>query len=176
MSGSAITVNRAPVLTLWATVVAQRLGCKEDLALTLGKAVAGLTAQSKGQRLGIYKKRSEAEKEAQREKEKGGDYFVPVCGRRIPVRETDDGPRALAKDKPIDPDSVRRYLDKAFGDELDKVRDAMTELAKAYKKDDLDQQAFDLYADFRPAVASGQKGWGQKGELDLKRIRSLGKK
>lgn len=47
-----VTINRAPVLTLWAAVVAERLGFERDEALTLGKAVAGLTAQSKGQRLG----------------------------------------------------------------------------------------------------------------------------
>lgn len=42
-----VTINRAPVLTLWAAVVAERLGFDHDEALTLGKAVAGLTAQSK---------------------------------------------------------------------------------------------------------------------------------
>ncbi len=41
-----ISINRAPVLTLWAAVVAQRLGFSEDEALTLGKAVAGLNAQA----------------------------------------------------------------------------------------------------------------------------------
>ncbi len=49
-----VTVNPAPVLTLWAAVVAECLGFDHDEALTLGKAVAGLTAQSKGQRLGIF--------------------------------------------------------------------------------------------------------------------------
>jgi hypothetical protein len=49
-----ISINRAPVLTLWAAVVAERLGFEHDEALTLGKAVPGLTAQSKGQRLGIF--------------------------------------------------------------------------------------------------------------------------
>ena len=49
-----LSINRAPVLTLWAAVVAERLGFERDEALTLGKAVAGLTAQSKGQRLGIF--------------------------------------------------------------------------------------------------------------------------
>ena len=43
-----ILINRAPVLTLWATIVAERLGFDQDEALSLGKAVAGLTAQSKG--------------------------------------------------------------------------------------------------------------------------------
>jgi hypothetical protein len=48
-----ITINRAPVLTLWVTVVAERLGFEHDEALTLGKAVAGVSAQAKGRRLGI---------------------------------------------------------------------------------------------------------------------------
>lgn len=55
-----VTINRAPVLTLWAAVVAERLGFDPDEALTLGKAVAGLTAQSKGQRLGIFTPSPEA--------------------------------------------------------------------------------------------------------------------
>jgi hypothetical protein len=43
-----IRINRAPVLTLWAAVVAERLGFDHDTALTLGRAVAGLNAYSKG--------------------------------------------------------------------------------------------------------------------------------
>lgn len=49
-----VEINRAPVLTLWATVVAQRLGFDRDEALTIGKAVAGQTAHRKGTKLGIY--------------------------------------------------------------------------------------------------------------------------
>ena len=43
------------VLALWAAVVAERFGFNWKEALSLGKAVAGLTAQSKGRRLGIFK-------------------------------------------------------------------------------------------------------------------------
>jgi hypothetical protein len=39
-----IYINHAPVLTLWAAVVAERLGFSRDEALTLGRAVAGLNA------------------------------------------------------------------------------------------------------------------------------------
>jgi hypothetical protein len=49
-----ISINRAPVLTLWSAVVAQRLGFAADDALTLGKAVAGVNAQAKGRRLGSF--------------------------------------------------------------------------------------------------------------------------
>ena len=65
-----LSINRAPVLTLWASVVAQRLGFDEDEALTLAKAVAGLNAQAKGRRLGIFKPHEEKAKKA-REKERG---------------------------------------------------------------------------------------------------------
>ena len=53
MTTPKITINRAPVLTLWGTVVAERLSYDHDTALTLGKAVAGLNAQSKARRLEI---------------------------------------------------------------------------------------------------------------------------
>jgi hypothetical protein len=43
-----VMVNRAPVLTLWAAVVAEVLGFEHDEALTLGRAVASLNAYSKG--------------------------------------------------------------------------------------------------------------------------------
>jgi hypothetical protein len=36
-----ISINRAPVLTLWAAVVAERLGFDRATALTLGQAAAG---------------------------------------------------------------------------------------------------------------------------------------
>jgi len=39
MPSKTISINRAPVLTLWAAVVAQRLGFDEDEALTLGNGV-----------------------------------------------------------------------------------------------------------------------------------------
>ena len=41
-------------MTLWAAVVAARLGFDEDEALSLGKAVAGLNAQAKGRRRGSF--------------------------------------------------------------------------------------------------------------------------
>jgi hypothetical protein len=57
-----IQINRAPVLTLWAAVVAERLGYDHDAALTFGKAVAGPNAQAKARRLGIVKPATEGAK------------------------------------------------------------------------------------------------------------------
>ena len=67
-----VSINRAPVLTLWAAVVAQRHGFDEDEALTLGKALAGLNAQAKGRRLGIFKPHEEKAKKAGRRSKASG--------------------------------------------------------------------------------------------------------
>ena len=53
-SKSGIWVNRAPVLTLWVAVVAQRQGFSRDSGLSFGKSISGLLAQSKGRRIGVF--------------------------------------------------------------------------------------------------------------------------
>src|ERR1700752_2766957 len=94
MTIKTISINRAPVLTLWAAVVAERLGFNEDEALTLGKALAGLNAQSKGRRLGIFKPHEEKPKKA-REKERGEAFSIALFGRSLPAKNTDEGIRAV---------------------------------------------------------------------------------
>ncbi len=175
MSATAISINRAPVLTLWAAVVAQRLGFKWDEALTLGKAVAGLNAQAKGRRLGIFKPQEKPIQQA-REQKPDSTFLVEVCGRTVPAVNTSDGVRAASKGKPISPGSVERYLEGKFGKDLDRVRKAMQEVAKKYKPKELAQVAYPLYEQFRPAIPSGQGGWGAAGELDLTRLASLAKR
>jgi hypothetical protein len=175
MANKLVKINRAPVLTLWASVVAERLGHDRDAALTLGKALSGLNAQSKGKRLGIFSETVEkpaGEKKAARPKE---HMLVPLLGRAVPALRTKEGLRAVAKDETIDPQSIQRYLRVKFGEDLDDVRAAMEALAKSYKPEKLDAEAFALYEKFRPTVPEGTKGWGAKGDLDLNKIRSLAK-
>jgi hypothetical protein len=167
-----ILINRAPVLTLWATTVAERLGFDQNEALSLGKAVAGLTAQSKGRRLGIYKPASQEVKKA-RAKKRGEEFFVEICGRQVPAINTTDGVRAVAKNQPIEATSVERYLESKFGESLGTARSAMRDLAKAFRPEQLATNAFSLYEEFRPTIPEGAKGWGAKGNLDIDRIRSL---
>lgn len=95
MATRTITANRAPVLTLWATVVAERLGFNHEEALTLGRALAGLNAQSKGRRLGIFKPQEEKTRKA-RQKEHGEQFLVDLCGRGVPAMSTPEGIRAMA--------------------------------------------------------------------------------
>jgi hypothetical protein len=167
-----ISINRAPVLTLWATVVAQRLGFAEDEALTLGQAVAGLNAQAKGRKLGIFKPDEEKTKKA-REKESGERFLVELCGRAVPAMRTDDGIRAVRGGKPTSPASVCRYLEGRFGDDLPAVRKAMTRLARAYRPRELARGAYALYERFRPAIPAGKRGWGARGTLDMALIERM---
>ena len=169
-----VAINRAPVLTLWATVVAERLGYDRDAALTLGKCLAGLNAQAKGRRLGIYGPPKAAERGGVPKKVGlGEEFWIELCGRPLPAKNTEDGVRAVIKDKPIKPEQVARYLDQKFGDDFDRVRQAMAALAEAYDPEDLNSDAYGLYERFRPKIPAGVRGWGAKGDLDLDLIRSL---
>jgi hypothetical protein len=167
-----ILINRAPVLTLWATTVAERLGFDRDEALSLGKAVAGLTAQSKGRRLGIYKPVPQEVKKA-RARKRGEEFFIEICGRAVPAVNTTDGVRAVIKNKPIEASGVERYLESKFGESLGAAHAAMRDLAKAFRPEQLMKNSFMLYEKFRPAIPEGVIGWGAKGNLDIDRIRSL---
>ena len=170
MPSDTVLINRAPVLTLWSAVVAQRMGFKWDEALSLGKALAGLTAQSKGRRLGIY---AASEKKDIREKKHGEDFYVGLLGRSIPAQNTPEGIRAVNKERVVTTESVQRYLKGKFGENLDRVTGAMKKLAKANTPKELEASGFKLYEKFRPAIPGGKKGWGAKGELSLATIEKL---
>jgi hypothetical protein len=167
-----VTVNRAPVLTLWAAVVAMRLGFDRDEALTMGRVVAGLNAYAKGKALGIFKPAPEAVQRERQRLRPGAQMHVDLLHRAVPVVHTDEGLRALSKDKPVSPDSVQRYLDGKFGDALADVEGAMATLAHSLAPDELAHRAYDLYEVFRPAVPAGTKGWGAPGTLDTAQIRA----
>ena len=176
MAVKKIKINRAPVLTLWAAIVAERLGYDRKESLTFGKAVAGLNAQSKGRRLGIYEEKKDAGEEKEKKDEKQAKLeFIEILGRGVPAIRTAQGLRAAIKGEQIEAEAVQKYLMQKFGDDLDEVRMAMEVLAKAYPKKQLESEGFSLYEKFRPKIPEGTKGWGAKGDLDLDFIRSLAK-
>jgi hypothetical protein len=165
-----VTINRAPVLTLWAAVVAERLGLDRDEALTMGKALSGLTAHARGVRLGIYEPTPETVSDKRKALQQGEEISIDLMGRAIPAVHTEDGLRAVSRGKPIKPAEVDRYLASKFGDDLDDVRQAMTVLAESMPAAELARQAFRLYEGFRPEVKAGTAGWGAEGELDLAKL------
>jgi hypothetical protein len=170
-----IIINRAPVLTLWASVVARRLGFGRDEALTLGRAVAGLNTHSRGVSVGLLKPSPKAIKDGTRKFKAGKRVQVDLLQRAVPVVRTAKGLRALSRDRPIAPDTVEQYLEIKFGDALKLVRMSMKRLARSMSAPDIAQQADALYEKFRPRVSTSVPGWAAEGKLDLGRLDRLGK-
>jgi hypothetical protein len=163
-----IRVNRAPVLTLWAAVVAERLGHPPDTALSLASAVAGTAARAKARRLGIAEDRDRTADAAPMKPQ----ATTRLLGRDIPLTHDDDGVvlADAGNGKPAPAAPAAAYVAKAFGSMLGGVRAAMTALANRMDPEDLNRVGFRLYEYFRPEVPADAKGWGAKGELHLDRI------
>ena len=97
---------------------------------------------------------------------------MDLLGRAVPVVRTPDGLRAVSTGKPGSAASIEEYLNSKFGARLEEARAAMAELAAAQEPVDLNRRGFRLYVRFRPSVPKGESGWGAKGELDLRKVRS----
>jgi hypothetical protein len=162
-----IKVNRAPVLTLWAAVVAERLGHPPDTAYSLASHIAGTAARAKARRLGIAEEgEGPREKAGLRQRE-----AVHLLGRDVAMTHDEDGVvLADAGDgRPAPAAPPQAYVAKAFGKRLDEARDAMRDLAASLAPEELNRVGFRLYEHFRPDVPADAKGWGTKGELHLER-------
>jgi len=168
-----IMINRAPVLTLWASVVAECLGFEHNEALTFGRVVAGLNAYSKGVVLGLFQPSPKKVEEQRKKIQTKETVKIDLLHRAVPVIQTEAGLRAISKDNPIKPESVQKYLESKFGNSLDDVYKTMMELAKSLSYTDLTEGTYELYEKFRPSIPRGKKGWGAKGELDLESIRKM---
>lgn len=175
--GERIQINRAPVLTLWVAVVAEREGYSFEEGLSFGKAIAGILAQSKGRRLGVYEDKDQQDRKRKMKQQQKEKQKFDVFGMKIAGQTTKEGTRlALQNNKPISPASVESYLRKAFGPYYDQAIEAMRALAKSYPPDKLGSEAYSLYEKIRPQVPGGMKGWGAKGYFDLNLLRQLHEK
>ena len=146
-----LEVNRAPVLTLWAAMVAERLGHPADTALTLGRAVAGFAARVKARNIGREERKADRDADTPRPRSDHVTAPVFLLGKTVRLLPTTDGElRAADGEQPADPVAVQRYLSKAFGDHLGEVRQAMDELASRYEPAELNRIGFRLYEKFRP--------------------------
>ena len=161
-----ITINRAPVLTLWAAVVAERLGFDRATSLTLGQAVAAKSAYAKGVSLGIIEPKPELVREGAEHLGEGQQLFVGLLGKPVPVVQTSDGVRAVAKGRPGNPAQIEKYFAGKFGDRLDEAWRAMAELAAVHERVDLMRRGFRLYEAFRPGVPAGEFGLGCQGRAE----------
>jgi len=171
---SEILVNRSPVLTLWATVVAQKIYPELSLteALTFGSATAARTARSKGTKLGIYsKEKDEARAEAfSSDKDATEEKTYSLLGFHIDALQTPEGIRALANGGQIqNPQKTWSHLKKRFGDGLGYILQEMHCAADAAGVH-LKSSAYDYYVHIRPDIPQGTKGWGAHGVLETSKL------
>jgi hypothetical protein len=127
-----VLINRAPVLTLWVAVVAEREGYTFEEGLSFGKFISGLFARTKGKRIGIFD--DEMESEVQKAAEKGGSKNqkkrkleeverFEVFGMKLPGKRLENGFHpAVQNGKPIYPNVVNAYLHRASGVDFDPVK------------------------------------------------------
>jgi hypothetical protein len=185
-------INRAPVLTLWASVVAERLGHPRATALTLGKAVGGTTARLKVRIIGREEwvgGRGELGPTLNLDIPRQPKAYVTaqvfLLGKTIRLLPDAGGElRAALRTLPTrdgvvadeyvaaDPAEVERYLAKAFGDHLAEVRTAMEVLAARYEPVELNRIGSRLYEKFRPNVLHGNEGRRAKAVLEVGKILS----
>ncbi|SCV72642.1 BQ2448_4179 [Microbotryum intermedium] len=154
--------NRAPVMTAWATVVAERLGFRRQEALSIAQVYTDMNATSKGVSLGLMK-------ESALDLHIGSSQpFVDLMGRKVPVLSTATGEwRAITKGVVADPQKAYAYVQRAFRQQMGAIvggfifQGAMRLLADSYEPTELNNKGYSLYIEFRPEV----KEWGEKAEL-----------
>lgn len=175
VSQDAITINRAPVLELWAASVAHFMFPSMSWAtcLSVGGAISTITAISKGRAIGKMDKPdpgiAEEKRLKQREAQANLDD-IEVMGFHLHIK---DG-NAMVGDKPKK--SNEDVLMKKYGPQnYERAKDAFAAALTTWqgREDELDKEAFHMYEDMRPNVPAGQKGWGRKGQLSLATIESV---
>ncbi|KAJ7498834.1 hypothetical protein FB451DRAFT_1358267 [Mycena latifolia] len=159
-------VNRAPLMTAWCTLVAERLGFQREEALSIASVFTELNAISKGVSMGIYKQGTERAMEAS----KGGSQpYVELMGRR-PLFQTQTSQwRALSNGTAVQPSTAFSYISRALRQTTPHIIGALRLLVESFTPQEINAKAWGLYAEFRPEV----KGWGERAEVKCETILDL---
>jgi hypothetical protein len=183
-------VSRTSLLTLWASVVAERLGHQRMTALTLAKAVAGTAARLKVRVIGREQWVSSREEmgpalglDLPRLHRKPAMAHVVLLGKTIPLLTDTSGQlRAALRTLPTrdggvadeyvaaDPAEVERYLIKTFGPHLADVTTAMEVLVARYEPMELNRIGFQLYGKFQPSGPHDHESRRGKVALEIENI------
>ena len=175
--GEVVVINRAPVLELWASCVAQFLhpSVPWKTCLSAGGAVATITAISKGRSIGKIEKPDPGEAEEKKLKrkekaEKEGLEELEVMSFKLSL-DKDGSAMVGGKPKKAGEEALRKKY--GGSEQYEKVKRVFLETLETWKgeEDELDGRAFGFYEDFRPSVVPGQQGWRRKGQLRLETVK-----
>ncbi|KAJ8086717.1 hypothetical protein PM082_005540 [Marasmius tenuissimus] len=140
-----VVINRAPLMTLWATMVAERMGFKREEALTIEK---GLDATSGGTQ-----------------------PYVDFIGRSPLYQTQDEEWRALLHSTPAKPSAAFGYISRSFRQTTPHVAGSLRLLADSYSPNEINGKAWSLYVKFRPDVNE----WGKRSKVECSDILNLRK-
>lgn len=194
LQGRYAVVNRAPVMTAWATILLERLNFSRTEALSLAHCYVNYTSTMRGISLGII---PAAEKERAVHIVGPNQPHFELMGVKIPVMQMQDGSyRGISAGEVVQPDKAFNYMRRSMAQTLSSVMGALTLLADSfmepiplqdvdgkveegkqeaqealgYGADYLNSRGYELYAEFRPST-SGE--WGKKGRLWYDKILAL---
>jgi hypothetical protein len=149
------TLNRFPLLGLWAEEAAHRIGYRREEAESLGHAYAVFYAIRKNR---LEHPAAKPEKPAAAERRKG--EHLRFGGDDLEVTYDEDGKMRgrVGGDKPQTPASYRASIVKKFPPGYyDKLKEAFGRLLKAYKPSVLDSRViYNLYDEWKKACAVGR--------------------
>jgi hypothetical protein len=166
-----IHINRSPVLTLWAAIVAEKIAnVTFTEAISLGGALVSLIAKGKGVSLGIFSDADGGNSSAQAI---GADREFDLLGTRIKANSTSAGIRGIGESgEEVDPFRTWNLLQRRFGQSLGYVYRTLCAAAEA-AGDSLPETAYQFYMHIRPQVPCGAKGWGAHGYLEMHKVSSF---
>ncbi|KAE9410642.1 hypothetical protein BT96DRAFT_984149 [Gymnopus androsaceus JB14] len=151
-------VNRAPLMTAWSTIVAERMGFEREEALSIASSYTEMNAIAKGVSLGIYKDGKQKGLEAV----KGGTQpYVDIMGRRPLYQIHNDRWRALHSGAPTHPNTAFSYISRSLRQTMPFIIGALRLLANSFSPQEINEKGWGLYTQFRPAV----EGWGNRSEV-----------
>ncbi|KAL4076062.1 hypothetical protein J3A83DRAFT_4089915 [Scleroderma citrinum] len=161
-------VNRAPLMTAWAMIVAERLGFQREEALSIASVYTEMNAVTKGVSLGLIDESRKKEIETLPE---GKQPYVDLMGRRPLYQTRSSKWLALSGGSPALPSTAFSYVSRSLRQTTSYVMGSLRLLADSYSAQELNEEGYSLYADFRPTVNE----WGKRGEVRCARILSLKK-
>lgn len=172
---NSITINRAPILSLWSSCLTHFLHptLPWSTALNIGAAISTITAISKGRSIGTIDKPNPVEASTKREERREAQADldeINIMSFHLKIKNGN----AMVGDKPQK--GSEKGLRGKFGGEgeYERCKEVMQEALEGWRgqEEELEGRAWGMYEEFRPSVPKGQKGWGRKGVLRLESVRS----
>ncbi|KAK1236492.1 hypothetical protein PQX77_000269 [Marasmius sp. AFHP31] len=186
-----VVINRAPLMTLWATMVAERMGFKREEALSIGidtrslichfpsmnqnhlvlysaSVYTEMNAISKGVSLGIFE---EGKGKGLDATSGGTQPYVDFIGRSPLYQTQEEDWRALLHSIPVKPSAAFGYISRSFRQTTPHIAGSLRLLADSYSPNEINGKAWSLYVKFRPDVNE----WGKRSKVECSDILNLRK-